>query len=121
MRNKKLIGIITGRPIHISINNSKILNEQARNYIRENLNNELKLLPNYISVLIDSEDGFYTVADLYAKHFNFVLRSHYNSIHKYDNNVYPWAFGISERMINTINETKNTRLRIQRQELLADV
>ena len=82
----------------------------SSHYIRENLNNELELLPNFISVLIDSEDGFYTVSDLYANYFNFVLRSHYNANRKYASNVYPWAFGLSQRMINTIQETKNSKL-----------
>jgi hypothetical protein len=79
-------------------------------FIRESFNKEPKILSNHLSVLIDSEDGYYTVSDLYANHFNFVLRSHYNSNRKYPTNVYPWAFGLSERMIKAIKTSKYSTL-----------
>lgn len=81
----------------------------SSHYIRENFKHGVKTLASHISVLIDSEDGYCTVADLYADNFDFVLRSHFNSNRKYGNNVRPWAFGLSYRMINAI---ENGRSRI---------
>ena len=74
----------------------------SSHFIRDNFTLEIKTLSNFFSVLIDSEDGFVTVSDLYAKHFNLVLRSHFNSTREYASNVYPWSFGLSERMIKAV-------------------
>lgn len=61
-----------------------------------------------VNILIDMEDGLFTKAmdDKYER-FNFILRSHYNKHIKYPSNVIPWAFGLTNRMINSIDKNAN--------------
>ena len=82
----------------------------SSHFVRENFNEEKQALSSLFSVLVDNEDGLKTCSDLYAGFFDIVLRSHYNSHHKYEDNVYPWAFGLSERMIKSFNQDYNNQV-----------
>ncbi|MEK6477316.1 hypothetical protein WJR50_07275 [Catalinimonas sp. 4WD22] len=55
-----------------------------------------------INVLLDASDGIFTPAqDPAFKRFNYILRTHYNRHFYYPDNVLPWAFGLTKRMINS--------------------
>ncbi len=62
-----------------------------------------------INVTFDTADGYFTKSKYldFSKHFTFVLRSHYVSKLGYPDNVYPWVFGISNRIMAIIEETKS--------------
>jgi len=64
------------------------------------------------NVFIDSEDGLYTSStdESFAKKFNIVLKLHYNKNIKFYRNVYPWAFGLSNRIINELDKTKDLKI-----------
>lgn len=52
------------------------------------------------NILLDFSDGFRTLSnDIRFKSFRYILRTHYNKNIKYRDNVIPWAFGITNRMI----------------------
>jgi hypothetical protein len=59
-----------------------------------------------INILIDHNDRLFTPAleDKYAN-FSLILRTHYNPKMHYGANVKPWAFGLTQTMINSINST----------------
>jgi hypothetical protein len=61
-----------------------------------------------INVLIDHNDRLFTPAleDKYIR-FNLILRTHYNPKMHYRANVKPWAFGLTQTMIDSINSTIN--------------
>ncbi len=62
-----------------------------------------------INVFIDREDGLYgEYGNPNYKKFNLILRTHYNkniNYNYYNKNIKPWAFGLSNRIINSINES----------------
>jgi hypothetical protein len=41
------------------------------------------------------------------RQFDFIFRTHYNHQFKYPGNVYPWAFGLSNRVLNEIGEPQD--------------
>lgn len=61
-----------------------------------------------VNILIDREDGLYgEYCNAKYKRFNLILRTHFNgniNYGYYHSNIQPWAFGLSERIINTIDE-----------------
>jgi len=58
-----------------------------------------------LTVYIDNSDGTITKCmDKKFKKFDVILRSHYNCKFKYPENVHPWAFGLSNRIINITSE-----------------
>ena len=58
------------------------------------------------NILLDLDDGYPTVSNsMEFIKFNLVLRTHYSLDYKYNNNVKPWAFGLSNRIINEIDKT----------------
>ncbi|OFX70912.1 MAG: hypothetical protein A2X12_10210 [Bacteroidetes bacterium GWE2_29_8] len=63
-----------------------------------------------INVLIDAEDGLFThcfKSDY--KRFNCILRTHYNKNLNYPKNVYPWVFGLSERIIKEVENIRDIK------------
>jgi hypothetical protein len=52
------------------------------------------------TVFVDSSDGWRTrtEAETYRK-FDVVLRTHYNDRYRYPENVHPWAFGLTNRIL----------------------
>jgi hypothetical protein len=53
------------------------------------------------TVFIDSSDGWRTRTESpYYRRFDFVLRAHYNEHYRYPANIRPWAFGLTERIID---------------------
>jgi hypothetical protein len=65
-----------------------------------------------INVLIDREDGLYgEYTNKNYRKFDLILRTHYNkniNYNYYHRNIRPWAFGLSNRIINTIDIYANT-------------
>ncbi len=58
------------------------------------------------NVIIDNEDGLFTSSkqtEIIEK-FDIILRCHYNTHLKYAKNVYPWAFGLTNRMIEGVGD-----------------
>lgn len=62
----------------------------------------------YTTVLLEDGDGCVTFSfkPEYRK-ADFVFKAHFNSKLKFPSNVYPWAFGLSERIIEATSNTKN--------------
>ncbi|HEY4797824.1 MAG TPA: hypothetical protein VII99_01995, partial [Bacteroidia bacterium] len=64
-----------------------------------------------INVLIDREDGLYgDYCNPRYKKFNLILRTHYNgniNYNHYHSNIQPWAFGLSNRIMEAIDRTRN--------------
>lgn len=59
----------------------------------------------YITVYFDMDDGIKTTSwRPEFRRFDFIFRAHYNSRSKYPDNVWPWTFNISNRMLNEIGE-----------------
>jgi hypothetical protein len=57
------------------------------------------------TVYIDSSDGWRTRAeDRYYRRFDLVLRTHYNRHYRYPENIRPWAFGLTERIVAACKE-----------------
>ena len=60
-----------------------------------------------INIFIDREDGLYgEYGNRKYKRFNLILRTHYNksiNYNYYNKNIKPWAFGLSNRIINAID------------------
>lgn len=65
-----------------------------------------------INIIIDKEDGYYSLfSDRQFHKFDIILRTHYNKnipYHYYQKNVKPWAFGLSNRIIQSIDASINT-------------
>jgi hypothetical protein len=74
---------------------------------------EKKLPPQFIkssrryrTVFIDAADGWRTPSMAFYKHgCDIVLRCHFNARFEYGGNVRPWAFGLSERILNAVQGT----------------
>ncbi len=66
------------------------------------------------NVFIDVNDGIESQATRpeYNK-FNLVLRSHFNKHIKYNSNVKPWAFGLSNRITEAIDELRDVPINNQ--------
>ena len=57
---------------------------------------------NKVNVLLDASDGIFTEAqDSAYQEFDYILRTHYNQYFNYPDNVVPWAFGLTKRMIDS--------------------
>ncbi|MEQ8473913.1 MAG: hypothetical protein RIC35_22140 [Marinoscillum sp.] len=68
-------------------------------------NDTLKITAN-LRVVTDLCDGPYGCMDLIGlSKFDLYLKAHYNRNFKYGGNVYPWAFGLTERIINAIDNS----------------
>lgn len=62
----------------------------------------------YITVYLDGEDSDKTyIKRPEFRQFDFILRNHYNSKLKYGNNFYPWAYGLSNRILQELQEVPN--------------
>ena len=69
---------------------------------------QFKLANGCINILIDNEDGYNTACDKpRAKEFTLILRTHFTLHHKYNVNVVPWAFGLSNRIIQELKLSYN--------------
>lgn len=73
-----------------------------------------------INVVIDKEDGYYSAfANEKFEKFDLILRTHYNkriNYRYYHNNIQPWAFGLSNRIINQID--KSSSLEVEKRTLV---
>ncbi len=59
----------------------------------------------YKTVYLDCNDGTRTPAWLPEfAHFDFIFKTHYSNHTQYPNNFYPWAFGLSERVLTELEE-----------------
>ena len=59
----------------------------------------------YKTVYLDCNDGTRTPAWLPEfQHFDFIFKTHYSNHTKYPDNFYPWAFGLSERVLRELEE-----------------
>jgi hypothetical protein len=67
-----------------------------------------------VNVLIDHEDKLYT-ASLAAKFkdFDIILRTHYTTHIPYDSRVKPWAFGLSNRIISSVDNSLQQQVKEQ--------
>jgi len=67
-----------------------------------------------INIFIDREDGLYgEYGNSNYKKFNLILRTHYNkniNYGYYNDNIKPWAFGLSNRIINIIDSSRNEKV-----------
>jgi hypothetical protein len=66
----------------------------------------------YLTVLLEDCDGCatFTFRPEYRK-ADFVFKAHFNSKLKFPANVYPWAFGLSERIIKATSNNQNFQYR----------
>jgi hypothetical protein len=68
-----------------------------------------------MNILIDSTDGFYSTPchnrKVYER-FDLILKTHFNENMHYPKNVVPWAFGLTNRMISSLD-----RLRVDKSEI----
>lgn len=56
---------------------------------------------HYITVYLDCADGLVTNSWLPEfRQFDFILKTHYIKNFNYPSNVYPWAFGLSSRVLS---------------------
>lgn len=59
----------------------------------------------YKTVYLDCNDGTRTLSWLpQFRNFDFIFKTHYASHTKYPSNFYPWAFGLSERVLKELEE-----------------
>lgn len=59
----------------------------------------------YKTVYLDCNDGIRTLSWLPEfKHFDFIFKTHYSKHTKYPDNFYPWAFGLSERVLKELKD-----------------
>ena len=59
----------------------------------------------YKTVYLDCNDGTRTPAWLPEfQHFDFIFKTHYSNHTKYPDNFYPWAFGLSQRVLRQLEE-----------------
>ena len=57
----------------------------------------------YKTVYLDCNDGIRTLSWLPEfKDFDFIFKTHYSSHTKYPDNFYPWAFGLSQRVLTEL-------------------
>ena len=60
-----------------------------------------------VNVLMDMGDGMFThFNDPRFSKFDLIFKAHYNLNYEYPYNVRPWAFGLSNRIINTIDQVR---------------
>ncbi|MEO0834768.1 MAG: glycosyltransferase family 1 protein [Cyanobacteria bacterium J06642_3] len=58
----------------------------------------------YKTVYLDCNDGIRTLSWLPEfRNFDFIFKTHYSKHTKYPENFYPWAFGLSERVIKELS------------------
>lgn len=71
--------------------------------------NELGRYINFkkINILIDSEDGYETVGNKFFQYFDVVLKCHMLKTMCYPKNFKPWAFGLTERLIHSVQKFKS--------------
>ncbi|BAZ27754.1 hypothetical protein NIES4074_01820 [Cylindrospermum sp. NIES-4074] len=59
----------------------------------------------YVTVYLDGEDDDKTYANRPEfKQFDFIFRTHFNSKLNYGENFYPWVFGLSNRILQELND-----------------
>ncbi|MEA5573571.1 glycosyltransferase family 1 protein [Calothrix sp. UHCC 0171] len=58
---------------------------------------------NFTTVFLDSEDWFGASWSQEFRQFDVILRTHYNNKLANPKNVYPWGFGLSERILRETN------------------
>lgn len=62
----------------------------------------------YITVYLDGDDSDKTyIQNPEFKKFDFILKTHYNQKLYYGKNFYPWAFGLSNRILHQLQEVPN--------------
>ncbi|WP_413165276.1 hypothetical protein ACL6C3_03180 [Capilliphycus salinus ALCB114379] len=68
----------------------------------------------YITIYLDDSDGLRTPSfrDEFRK-FDYIFKCHYNRKIKYPNNFYPWAFGLSNRIIEATKDQPDFQERNQ--------
>lgn len=71
-----------------------------KNPIPENLFHPKR---QYITVYMDHEDGILTISwRPEFRAFDFIFRAHFNSGLSYPDNIFPWAFGLSDRILQEV-------------------
>lgn len=61
-----------------------------------------------IKVLVDMADGFLGAIDkIVPAQFTIYLKAHFNRYFSYPRNVYPWAFGLTSRMMEAIDTSRS--------------
>ncbi|MEQ9304323.1 MAG: hypothetical protein RJQ14_10455 [Marinoscillum sp.] len=67
--------------------------------------NDTSKITATLRVVTDLCDGHHGCMDLIGvSNFDLYLKAHYNKNFKYKDNVYPWAFGLTERIMNVIDD-----------------
>jgi hypothetical protein len=67
------------------------------------------------TIYIDSSDGWRTRAEgRYYRQFDLVLRTHLNGHYHYPQNIHPWAFGLTERIISACEAPNSYEARERR-------
>lgn len=80
----------------------------STSYFAFNLGSINDLNNTKYNILLDLDDGYPTISNsVEFKKFNLVLRTHYSLDYTYNNNVHPWAFGVSNRITTEIDKTLN--------------
>lgn len=66
-------------------------------------------------VFVDSSDGWRTRTETaFYRRYNLVLRTHYNRHYRYPDNVKPWSFGLTERIISACGCIDNNSVYTER-------
>lgn len=81
-----------------------ILCGEYLNYYKEFPKNLFHPKRRYITVYIDMADGIIT--DSWKpefRQFDFILKAHYNSRCLYPKNMHPWAFGLTNRILEAVD------------------
>lgn len=61
------------------------------------------------NVAVDSGDGMFThFQNPKFRDFTLILKNHFNSNYNYPENVKPWSFGLSKRMLEAVDKTRVT-------------
>lgn len=86
-------------------NKNSDINIYCDNFFEDYPNELGKVDYKCINILLDDSDGLFTRChQKQYQNFNFILRPHYSQFINYPNNVIPWAFGLSNRMIRYIEK-----------------
>jgi len=83
----------------------------SSDFVRWNSDYEKEITNKKINILVDSDDGYLTIGHHVYNKFEFVLKCHMIKHINYPFNFKPWAFGLTNRIINKILESKKIKVK----------
>ncbi|WP_143764539.1 hypothetical protein [Owenweeksia hongkongensis] len=68
---------------------------------------KIRIDKSRVNILLDTSDGMFTCSsEKRFMQFDLIFKAHYNSNYNYSEKVKPWPFALSNRIIDTIDETR---------------